>query len=135
MESSRSNLKTIWYVVLGLFAAPIGIPFVLALLLFLAVGFAFLAAFMAVMFAFFVIGGITVLKAFALLFTSNWAIGSFYLGIGLLGMGVILLLLPIIAKALNFLIAKLAVFMRSVGRKFLKKDYYQTSTSNQGKEK
>lgn len=136
-KAPRSNLKAIWYILLGLCAAPIGIPLILAIFLFLFVFIAICAvifvAFITVLLSLFIVGGFTFLKSIALLFTSNWATGCYYLGIVLICLGGFLLISPFIAKVINFLIAECAKLMQFMGKKFFKKNYYQTN-SNQKKE-
>ena len=139
-ETPKSNLKASWYILLGICAAPIGIPLILAILFviffLLAVFFGLFFALVAFLFKFFVGGGLNFLRSLALLFTSNWPTGCIYLGKSLICIGVILLLLPFIVKLGQILIAKCTQIIRNLGKNLLKKNYFQTSSeknTNEGK--
>ena len=131
-ETPKSNLKASWYILLGICAAPIGIPLILAILFviffLLAVFFGLFFALVAFLFKFFVGGGLNFLRSLALLFTSNWPTGCIYLGKSLICIGVILLLLPFIVKLGQILIAKCTQIIRNLGKNLLKKNYFQTSS-------
>ncbi|MBI0109770.1 DUF1700 domain-containing protein [Lactobacillus sp. W8093] len=131
-ETPKSNLKASWYILLGICAAPIGIPLILAILFviffLLAVFFGLFFALVAFLFKFFVGGGLNFLRSLALLFTSNWPTGCIYLGKSLICIGVILLLLPFIVKLGKILIAKCTQIIRNLGKNLLKKNYFQTSS-------
>ena len=139
-ETPKSNLKASWYILLGICAAPIGIPLILAILFviffLLAVFFGLFFALVAFLFKFFVGGGLNFLRSLALLFTSNWPTGCIYLGKSLICIGAILLLLPFIVKLGQILIAKCTQIIRNLGKNLLKKNYFQTSSDkNTDKEK
>ncbi len=131
-ETPKSNLKASWYILLGICAAPIGIPLILAILFviffLLAVFFGLFFALVAFLFKFFVGGGLNFLRSLALLFTSNWPTGCIYLGKSLICIGAILLLLPFIVKLGQILIAKCTQIIRNLGKNLLKKNYFQTSS-------
>ena len=131
-ETPKSNLKASWYILLGICAAPIGIPLILAILFviffLLAVFFGLFFALVAFLFKFFVGGGLNFLRSLTLLFTSNWPTGCIYLGKSLICIGVILLLLPFIVKLGQILIAKCTQIIRNLGKNLLKKNYFQTSS-------
>ena len=131
-ETPKSNLKASWYILLGICAAPIGIPLILAILFviffLLAVFFGLFFALVAFLFKFFVGGGLNFLRSLALLFTNNWPTGCIYLGKSLICIGVILLLLPFIVKLGQVLIAKCTQIIRNLGKNLLKKNYFQTSS-------
>lgn len=131
-ETPKSNLKASWYILLGICAAPIGIPLILAILFviffLLAVFFGLFFALVAFLFKFFVGGGLNFLKSLSLLFTSDWPTGYVYLGKSLICIGVILLLLPFIVKLGQILIAKCTQIIRNLGKNLLKKNYFQTSS-------
>ena len=139
-ETPKSNLKASWYILLGICAAPIGIPLILAILFviffLLSVFFGLFFALVAFLFKFFVGGGLNFLRSLALLFTSNWPTGCIYLGKSLICIGVILLLMPFIIKLGKILIAKCTQIIRNLGKNLLKKNYFQTSSDkNTDKEK
>ena len=131
-ETPKSNLKASWYILLGICAAPIGIPLILAILFviffLLAVFFGLFFALVAFLFKFFVGGGLNFLKSLSLLFTSDWPTGYVYLGKSLICIGVILLLMPFIIKLGKILIAKCTQIIRNLGKNLLKKNYFQTSS-------
>lgn len=94
----RSNVKMIWLVILALLASPvlIGVGGILIGLL-----VAIVAVFLAVVFGAVilfcggvVLMGVTLYIGFALLI-SNWAVGLFYLGIGVTALGALLVTIPI----------------------------------------
>ncbi|KJY62100.1 MULTISPECIES: DUF1700 domain-containing protein [Lactobacillus] len=126
----RSNLKAIWYILLGICAAPIGIPLILLIFAFLAVCLAFLVTLAVIVFTFFLKQGFLLVKAIALLFTGSWAAGSLYLGKALIAIGIVLLLLPWLVKSVDFLIAKCTTAMRNLGKNVLKKNYFQTNKNH-----
>ena len=129
-ETPKSNLKASWYILLGICAAPIGIPLILVILFaiffLLAIFFGLFFALIRFLFNFFVGGGLNFLKSLSLLFTSDWPTGCVYLGKSLICIGVILLLLPFIVKLGKILIAKCTQIIRNLGKNLLKKNYFQT---------
>ena len=131
-DTPRSNLKASWYILLGICAAPIGIPLILVILFgiffLLAIFFGLFFALIRFLFNFFVGGGLNFLKSLSLLFTSDWPTGCVYLGKSLICIGVILLLLPFIVKLGQILIAKCTQIIRNLGKNLLKKNYFQTSS-------
>ena len=131
-ETPKSNLKASWYILLGICAAPIGIPLILVILFgiffLLAIFFGLFFALIRFLFNFFVGGGLNFLKSLSLLFTSDWPTGCVYLGKSLICIGVILLLLPFIVKLGKILIAKCTQIIRNLGKNLLKKNYFQTSS-------
>lgn len=132
-ETSRSNLKSIWLIILGVLAAPVGIPLAIATV---AVMIAILIAFCAIFITFaatitlLFIGGIYIfVRTFGLLFSSNWATGIFYVGISIALISVGLLLFPLIIRFIRFLIAECAQFFRHIGRRVFKERYFKTSST------
>jgi uncharacterized membrane protein len=87
---SNSGLKTMWLVILAIFAIPVGIPLAIALV---AVVFALLVTLVALLFALAVVavaflatGILACVVGFLLLF-SQFSVGLFYLGAGLVTLG------------------------------------------------
>ncbi|MBA1392746.1 DUF1700 domain-containing protein, partial [Lactobacillus sp. XV13L] len=109
-NASKSNLKSIWYILLGICAAPIGIPLVIAalavIIALLATCFGLFVGFMGLVFGLFVGGGLTLIKSVTFLFTANWAIGCFYIGAALIALSAALFLAPFIARLVRWLIAE-----------------------------
>lgn len=133
-KSSHSNLKTIWLILLGVLAAPIGIPLAIVfafvmiavLVIFCAVFIAFVAFVLAL-----ITGGIFVLvKTFGLLCSSNWATGMFYVGLSLALTTIGIMLLPIIGKFVQFLLARCATLFRYLGGKIFKRHYFKTRSTS-----
>ncbi|MDF7637918.1 DUF1700 domain-containing protein [Lactobacillus sp. ESL0791] len=133
-DSSKHLLKTIWYTLLGICAAPVGIPIIIAIL---AIIIAVLAVCLGIFIGFIALiagligGGIFALvTSIRFIPTTDWAVGLFYTGAALAIIGFALLLIPILIKIVQFLIAKCATFAHYLGRKLFKKHYYQTKKTN-----
>ncbi|QYN55091.1 DUF1700 domain-containing protein [Lactobacillus panisapium] len=130
--SSKSNLKTIWVILLGVLAAPIGIPLaILAVLLMILILLIFCAVFIAITLAItglFITGALILCKSFGLIFTINWSTGLFYSGAGIMLICVGLLLFPLLMRFIRFLIAECTTFFRFLGKKIFKKQYYKTNS-------
>lgn len=129
--SSKSSLKTIWVILLGVLAAPIGIPLALAaVVVMVAVLIALAAVFIAlaiVITSLFVSGVFILVRSFGLLFGGNWASGFFYVGGGKVLTCVSLMLFPIIMKFIRFLTAECAAFFQHIGRRIFKRRYYKVN--------
>ena len=131
--SSRTNLKTIWLILLGVLAAPVGIPLILVTcFLMIAALVAFCGIFVAVVVTtvgLFVLGVFILLKTCGLLFSNSWSTGLFYTGISICLISLSLFLFPLIIKFIHFLIAECTVFFRYLGRKIFKNHYYKTNSA------
>lgn len=129
--SSKSNLKTIWVILLGVLAAPIGIPLALAaVIVMVAVLIALAAIFIAlaiIITSLFIAGAFILIRSFGLLFGGYWASGFFYVGGGLVLTCISLMLFPVIMKFIRFLTAECAAFFQHIGRKIFKQRYYKTN--------
>ncbi len=129
--SSKSSLKTIWVILLGVLATPIGIPLALAaVVVMVAVLIALAAVFIAlaiVITSLFVSGVFILVRSFGLLFGGNWASGFFYVGGGMVLTCVSLMLFPIIMKFIRFLTAECAAFFQHIGGKIFKQRYYKVN--------
>lgn len=137
-RASLSNVKTIWYILLGICAAPLGIPLVIAalgaVLFTICLCFGLFVAAVAIVLALLTLLGATLFKSIHLLSTGNWAVGCFYIGTILIGLAIVLFTSPLIVRLINLLIAECAKLMRSIGKKAFKNNYYQ-STTDKYKEK
>lgn len=129
--SSKSSLKTIWVILLGVLAAPIGIPLALAaVVVMVAVLIALAAVFIAlaiVITSLFVSGVFILVRSFGLLFGGNWSTGFFYVGGGMVLTCDSLMLFPIIMKFIRFLTAECAAFFQHIGRRIFKQRYYKVN--------
>lgn len=132
-QSSGANLKTIWLIILGIFAAPIGIPLVVvigALMIAIMIAFCIVVIGFAAVVAALIIGGFFILcKTFGLLWSAQWATGLFYLGSSLVAIVLGMILFTLIIKLIGFLVAECATFFRHIGRKVLKKHYFKTKVT------
>ncbi|UQS81745.1 DUF1700 domain-containing protein [Bombilactobacillus folatiphilus] len=134
--TSRRNLRIVWWIFLGMLAAPIGIPTILVvaalllaiLVVFLAIG----ASFVAVVLSLFLSSLFIIFRFTIPLLTTNWAVACFYLGIAAIMMAISLLCMPLIIKFARFLTTQCVTFARYLGRKFLKKRYFRQKSQQQG---
>lgn len=137
-SSSKSNLKTIWFILLGVLAAPVGIPLVIAtVFIMVAVLVVFAAIFIGFVMAsaaLFLAGLFIFAKSFGMLFSPYWTTGLFYLGASVILICIGLMLFPLIMKIIQFLIAECTRFFRYLGRKVFKKHYYQTNSGRKSEE-
>ena len=93
-RKEKSGIGTVWTVVLAIFAIPIGLPLALSLVVLalavLLILFALLITLAAIVVAFFAGGLAAGIVGFILLF-SNFPVGLFYLGAGLILLGLFIL--------------------------------------------
>ncbi|BDR59827.1 DUF1700 domain-containing protein [Lactobacillus xylocopicola] len=136
-HASKLNLKAIWYILLGICAAPIGIPIVIAffaiILAVLALCLGLFSGIVAIFLALIVSGGAILVKAFTLLFTSKWAAGCFYIGAVLIICSLVMVVTPAIGKAIDFIIAECTRLIRYLGKKVFNNQYYRTNKKEQEK--
>lgn len=134
-KSSQSNVKAIWYILLGICVAPIGIPLVIVafglVLATVCLCLSLFAGALGIFLAMILIGGRVVFKSFGLLFTGDWAVGIFYIGAVLVCLAIVLFLVPLFARLINFLIAECAKVMRHLGKKSFKNNHYQSAKDKQ----
>ncbi|MDR1712731.1 MAG: DUF1700 domain-containing protein [Coriobacteriales bacterium] len=120
-----SPWKTVWIVILAIFAIPVGIPLliVLAAVIFavLAVLFAVLIALAATVVGIFAGGILSIVAGFILLF-SSFATGLFYMGSGLLVLGLALLFGWLFWKLGGLLIKGVAKLFNLIRGKVSKKN-------------
>lgn len=111
----RQDVKTIWLIILAIFSTPITIP--LALGLFMAIFgviFGMVVAILGVGLAFTIFGIIAIIIfiiGLTLLATSFWA-GIYYIGFGLLVIGIYLILIPFIRWILMLILHGTSLFFR-----------------------
>jgi uncharacterized membrane protein len=112
---SRQDVRTIWLIILAIFSTPITIP--IALALFVAIFTIMLGLIIAVFgigVCFTITGIIAVLVTiigFIILSTSFWT-GIYYIGFGLLVIGVYLLLMPFIKWLLELILHSTSLFFK-----------------------
>jgi len=120
-----SPWKTVWIVILAIFAIPVGVPLliVLAAVIFavLVVLFAVLIALAATVVGIFAGGILSIVAGFILLF-SNFATGLFYMGCGLLVLGLALLFGWLFWKLGGLLIKGVAKLFNLIRGKVSKKN-------------
>lgn len=114
-EGTKENVRMIWLIILALLSTPITIPLVLVLGA-LVIGFGgvvigLVAAGLAVLFAGFVVGVVGVVVGLAMVWTAP-AVGLFYLGLGLMALGVSWLLTEGVVWCARKLIVALAQFAK-----------------------
>lgn len=124
IATPRSNIKMIWLILLALLASPFVLGAggllvgFLILILFAIVGVIFV---LGVLFcAGVVVMGSLIYTGIALLFTS-WATGIFYLGLGLLALGVLLVILPIFYWMMKVILQGIGNFSRYLYNEFSKR--------------
>lgn len=124
IATPRSNIKMIWLILLTLLASPFVLGAggllvgFLILILFAIVGVIFV---LGVLFcAGVVVMGGLIYTGIALLFTS-WATGIFYLGLGLLALGVLLVILPIFYWMMKVILQGIGNFSRYLYNEFSKR--------------
>ncbi|WEV43731.1 DUF1700 domain-containing protein [Lactobacillus sp. ESL0684] len=132
--SSSSNMKTIWHIIVGICAIPTGliliIPIIAVLIALLCALFGIFLGLIGVIFALTVAGIVIGYVACGFIFTASWPVGVFYLGVGLILVGIGCFLCPAIIIVIRFLINKCTQFARYLGSKLFKKQYYQTTSHN-----
>lgn len=120
----RSNVKMIWLILLALLASPFllgasGVMiFVLIGILALVAGLIFGAV--VALCALVVVMGLLFYVGIGLLFT-NWAVGLFYLGLGALALGALLIVLPIAYWLVRLVLQGIANFSKYLYDKLSKK--------------
>ncbi|UQS83264.1 DUF1700 domain-containing protein [Bombilactobacillus thymidiniphilus] len=132
--SSRHNLQMIWWILLGMMAAPVGIPVILvvvsAIVALVLIFLGIMVMFAVVLLTCIIFSLFLLIKMVPLLFSLHWSSALFYggsalalLGIGAIGIGIGL-------KLLRFLSSKLVQAARYLGNKIFKKHYYQKKSQH-----
>lgn len=133
-QKAKKNVRMIWLIILGLFATPVAIPVALALVL-LLVSFIGVGIICILLFAFLValsvILGVGAIFVGLAVITQSVATTLFYVGAGLLVLGVDFFLIPITIAIFKWLFQLVVVFFRWVGKKLL----YGRKTPSRGGQK
>lgn len=100
-QQPKNDVKTIWLIILALLSTPVTIPLALGLagLIFAAivVSGSLIVAVLAIFFAIIVVGITGFVVGLGTLFSSFWT-GIFYVGMGLMVIGVLIMLTPLFKK-------------------------------------
>lgn len=120
----KTNIKTAWLIILALLATPATLIIGVALLgvLVAAIGVAFAVAVTIIALA----GAATFITLTSLyvgifLLFTKLGVGLFYLGIGIIGIGALMVILPIIYLIIVTVVKMVANFIRYIYRRFNKK--------------
>lgn len=119
-KNPRSNIKLIWWIALALLASPLAFPIFIILVTLAAVFFAFLVAFIAVVIALTLSGVVSAIIGVSVLLQSIWT-GLYYIGCGLLILGIMLTVIPAGIGLLRWLIDKTAQLSKAIYRRFTDK--------------
>ncbi|WP_125566390.1 DUF1700 domain-containing protein [Companilactobacillus insicii] len=121
-QKAKKNVRMIWLIILGLFATPIAIPVAIILVLLLA-SFVAMAVICILLFVFLValsvILGVGAIFMGLAVVTQSVATTLFYVGGGLLVLGVDFFLIPLIIAIFKWVFQLVVVFFRWVGKKLL----------------
>ncbi|WP_125588024.1 DUF1700 domain-containing protein [Companilactobacillus jidongensis] len=133
-QKAKKNVRMIWLIILGLFATPVAIPLAIALILLLAgivatavlgiLSFVFLVALSVILGVGSIFVGVSV-------FMQSFATTLFYVGAGLLILGIDFFLIPIIIAIFKWAFQIVVIFFRWVGKKLL---YGRKTPSKGGQE-
>ena len=119
----KTNIKTAWLIILALLATPatliIGVA-LLGVLVAIGVAFAVAVTIIALAGAAIFITLTSLYVGIFLLFT-KLGVGLFYLGIGIIGIGALMVILPIIYLIIVTVVKMVANFIRYIYRRFNKK--------------
>lgn len=124
-QQPKNDVKTIWLIILALLSTPVTIPLALGLagLIFAAivVSGSLIVAVLAIFFAIIVVGITGFVVGLGTLFSSFWT-GIFYVGMGLMVIGVLIMLTPLFKKAINALIRGITLFSEWIYNKIVPKN-------------
>lgn len=118
---SKRNIRMIWLIILALMASPIAIPLLIALV---AVLFAFIVVIVAVIVATIVcivaiaVAGVVSIIGGLMVLSSSVATSIFFIGLGLLAIGLVLIAAPIGYLVIKVLIEMAANFSRWLYQRF-----------------
>ena len=120
----KTNIKTAWLIILALLATPatliIGVALLGVLVAAIGVAFAVAVTIIALAGAAIFITLTSLYVGIFLLFT-KLGVGLFYLGIGIIGIGALMVILPIICLIIVTVVKMVANFIRYIYRRFNKK--------------
>lgn len=116
-KNSRSNIRLIWWIALALLASPLALPVFIALVTSAAVAFALVVTLFVVIATFGITSLVLVIAGIGILLQSIWT-GLYYIGGGLLILGIMLVVIPVTMSLLKWLIAKIAQLSKALYRRF-----------------
>lgn len=116
-KNSRSNIRLIWWIALALLASPLALPVFIALVTGAAVAFALVVTLFVVIATFGITSLVLVIAGIGILLQSIWT-GLYYIGGGLLILGIMLVVIPVTMSLLKWLIAKIAQLSKALYRRF-----------------
>lgn len=124
-QQPKNDVKTIWLIILALLSTPVTIPLALALagVIFagIAVSGSLIIAVLAIFFAVVVVGITGFVVGLGTLFSSFWT-GIFYLGMGLMVIGIMIMLVPVFKAVVNGLIRGITLFSKWIYNKIVPKN-------------
>lgn len=124
-QRSKGDVKTIWLIILALFSSSLMIPIAIVPIVFLlagvAVSGAIVVSIIAILLAVIFSGFLSLIVGIGTLFV-NLFTGLFYLGIGLLVVGILTMLIPTFRKVIDGLIHRCALFAKSTYHKIVPKN-------------
>lgn len=124
VEQPQHNLQAIKWILLGLCAVPLGLPLFLILVAVILFFIVLIVLLVGVLAGLLLPTGWIMYKAFPLLLTSNWAVGCFYIGAGIMVCAVIFLVGPVCWRMARGVVSLVARIARWLGRKVLIGKYY-----------
>ncbi|MCH4163759.1 MAG: DUF1700 domain-containing protein [Lentilactobacillus diolivorans] len=127
-QRSKSDVQTIWIIVLALLSTPVTIPLAVGVaamfVVAIAVTFALIVSVIAI-FVSIIAGGLgSFILGISMLFSHFW-VGLFYFGIGLAVVGALLMLTPIFKWAIDGLIHGITLFSKWIYSKISSKNRAQ----------
>ncbi|MBA1434795.1 DUF1700 domain-containing protein [Bombilactobacillus bombi] len=129
-QQSHHDLRAIWWIILGMLAVPIGFPILIALgaiiLATICVIGGLLIGFWGLIVSL-IIGGVMLLVKALVLLGTQWPVGLFYGGWGLIILAITALIIPALFQFMQFIIAASGRLIRRLGHQVFKKQYYQTA--------
>lgn len=124
-SSSKSNIKLIWVILLGILSTPLTIPVAVLIFIGIVLVFGLLLTFIfaAILFFLFgiIFGAISIYSGIIFLFT-NFTSGLFYLGTGLACVGLVLIICPLSISIIRFLLQITVQIFRQVFQKLSQRD-------------
>lgn len=123
-KSPKTNSATIWIIILALLSTPVTIPLAImvAVFVFVAIllGGVAVVVICALYFSAVMVGLKFIQISSALLVTKMFA-GLFYLGTGLIILGIAILIIPVVYTIISWVIQELTVFIKFIYRKISRK--------------
>lgn len=124
VKSSRRHARLIWFIILGILASPIALPIAATLIIMLVVVVVTVLA-VAVAIAATLVAGIVTALAFVVagfgVLTQSLATAIFFIGIGVAGIGLALVLTPMLWLLIKTIFQGTVTFIKWIGRKFIKR--------------